>query len=81
MIFRRDSVTLINCTIVNSVTVDGEGGVIYSEGRISLLNSFLVNTSARSGGALYSSQSVAITNCSIMNSYLTGNAGWCHVWQ
>ena len=76
VVFSRDSVTLINCTIVNSITgMHGDGGAIYSEGRISLLNSLLVNTSARSGGALYSSQSVAITNCSIMNSYATGNGG------
>ena len=50
VIFSSDSVTLINCTIVNSVTVDGEGGAIYSEGTISLLNSLLHRQRNRGAG-------------------------------
>ena len=64
---------------MNSTAVSGDGGAVYSEGLISVFNSLLVNNSAmaaNSGGRLlYSSQSVMIANCSIINSYTAAYGG------
>ena len=75
VIYSSNSVTLTNCTIMNSTAVGGNGGAVYSEGSISVCNSHLVKNSAMTsysrGGSLYSSQSIMIANCSIINSYAT----------
>ena len=69
VIYSSNSVTLTNCTIMNSTAI---GGAVYSEGSISVFNSHLINSS---GGSLYSLQSVTIANCSIINSSVTGYYG------
>jgi hypothetical protein len=79
VIYSSNSVTLTNCTIMNSTAEDGHGGAVYSEGRISVLNSLFVNNSAMAansrGGTLYSSQLTTVTNCSIINSFSAGYGG------
>ena len=79
VIYSSKSVTLTNCIIVNSTAIRGNGGAVYSEGLISIFNSLLINNSAMAansgGGSLYSSQSVTIANCSIINSYTTAYGG------
>ena len=73
MIHSSISVTVTNCTIINSTAVGGDGGAVYSEGPINVLSSHLINNSVMDansrGGSLYSSLSVMIANCSIINSY------------
>ena len=79
VIYSSNSVTLTNCTIINSTAIGGDGGAVYSEGPINVLSSHLVNNSVMDansrGGSLYSSQSVMIANCSIINSYATAYGG------
>ena len=79
VVYSTDSITLTNCTIMNSTAVSGDGGAVYSEGRIGILNSLLVNISAMAansrGGTFYSSQLVTVTNCSIINSFSAGYGG------
>ena len=62
---------------MNSIAVNGNGGAIYSEGRISIHNSIFVNNTANSGngGTLYSMQSITVTNCSIIDSFAAGYGG------
>ena len=75
MVYSTESITVINCTIMNSAAVNGNGGAVYSEGRISIHNTLFVNNTASNGGALYSLQSMTVTNCSIINSFVAGCGG------
>ena len=79
VVYSTDSVTVINCTIMNSIAISSNGGAIYSEGRINICNSLLVNNTVNAaysrGGTLYSMRSITVTNCSIINSFADGYGG------
>jgi predicted outer membrane repeat protein len=77
VIYSSDSVTLTNCTIMNSAADIGHGGAVYSEGMISVLNCTIINsyvTAYYYGGAIYGRE-VHISNSTLMGNGATTGGG------
>lgn len=75
-------VEISNLTIRHGVqrgdptTVAGQGGGIYSAGRLKLFNTVLLFNLASAGGGIYAPRELEITNSTIFANYCRGN-GFC----
>ena len=68
--------SLVNCTFLNN-TAWGNGGAIYVRGSASLLNCLFAHNAAEFGGVLYdyySSDPIAIKNCTLANNAADGDS-------
>ena len=85
VVYSSRSVTIVNCTFVDSTTINQRGGVVYSRQGITAKDSTFMSSSATSnrfshnyyyhGGTLYSEQAIVVTNCIISDSTSGGDGG------